>query len=163
LLSAGVEEAAKLDQQQKFGQSTVSSGKFASNFDVPTNSSLLDANQASTSKAAAKAQANEEEAMTVAKYTGSENGSQQRDPNNGQLLRIPSVLVDKKHSTINQNSHNQEANSYCCSDDLHGHLDSMQDELETLKDLLRGDGVAIDQNMLLGVSIHCYYPFSFLD
>ncbi|XP_036669044.2 heat shock factor protein isoform X2 [Drosophila suzukii] len=151
LLSAGVEEAAKLDQQQKFGQSTVSSGKFASNFDVPTNSSLLDANQASTSKAAAKAQANEEEAMTVAKYTGSENGSQQRDPNNGQLLRIPSVLVDKKHSTINQNSHNQEANSYCCSDDLHGHLDSMQDELETLKDLLRGDGVAIDQNMLLGL------------
>ncbi|XP_017010221.2 heat shock factor protein isoform X2 [Drosophila takahashii] len=128
LLPAGVEEAAKLDQQQKFGQSTVSSGKFASNFDVPTNSSLLDANQASTSKAAAKAQANEEEAaaLAVAKYTGSENGAT-RDLNNGQLLRIPSV------------------------DDLHGHLDNMQDELETLKDLLRGDGVAIDQNMLLGL------------
>ncbi|XP_052838521.1 heat shock factor protein isoform X3 [Drosophila gunungcola] len=128
LLPADVEEAAKLDQQQKFGQTTVSSGKFASNFDVPTNSSLMDANQASTSKAAAaKAQANEEEAMAVAKYTGSENGATQ-NPNNGhgQLLRIPSV------------------------DDLHGHLDNMQDELETLKDLLRGDGVAIDQNMLMG-------------
>ncbi|XP_070068601.1 heat shock factor protein isoform X1 [Drosophila takahashii] len=152
LLPAGVEEAAKLDQQQKFGQSTVSSGKFASNFDVPTNSSLLDANQASTSKAAAKAQANEEEAaaLAVAKYTGSENGAT-RDLNNGQLLRIPSVLVDKKISHTSQNSHNQEANSYCCSDDLHGHLDNMQDELETLKDLLRGDGVAIDQNMLLGL------------
>ncbi|XP_016947445.1 heat shock factor protein isoform X2 [Drosophila biarmipes] len=152
LLPAGVGEAAKLDQQQKFGQSTVSSGKFASNFDVPTNSSLLDANQASTSKAAAKAQANEEEGMAVAKYTGSENGTQPRDPNNSQLLRMPSVLVDQKtSSTTSQNSHNQEANSYCCSDDLHGHLDSMQDELETLKDLLRGDGVAIDQNMLLGL------------
>ncbi|KAH8347815.1 hypothetical protein KR084_001270 [Drosophila pseudotakahashii] len=151
LLPAGVKEAAKLDQQQKFGQSTVSSGKFASNFDVPTNSSLLDANQASTSKAAAKAQATEEEAaaMAVAKYTGSENGAT-RDPNNGQLLRIPSVLVDKKRSNPSQISHNQETNSYCCSDDLHGHLDNMQDELETLKDLLRGDGVAIDQNMLLG-------------
>ncbi|XP_044312900.1 heat shock factor protein isoform X3 [Drosophila rhopaloa] len=127
LLPAGLEEAAKLDQQQKFGQSTVSSGKFASHFDVPTNSSLVDANQASTSKAAAaKAQATEEEAMAVAKYTGSENGPT-RDPNNGQLLRIPSV------------------------DDLHGHLDNMQDELETLKDLLRGDGVAIDQNMLMGL------------
>ncbi|XP_043641699.1 heat shock factor protein isoform X3 [Drosophila teissieri] len=125
LLPDGVAEAAKLDQQQKFGQTTVSSGKFASNFDVPTNSTLLDANQASTSKAAAKAQASEEKGMAVAKYTGAENGSN-RDPNTGQLLRMASV------------------------DDLHGHLDNMQDELETLKDLLRGDGVAIDQNMLLG-------------
>ncbi|XP_043641700.1 heat shock factor protein isoform X4 [Drosophila teissieri] len=126
LLPDGVAEAAKLDQQQKFGQTTVSSGKFASNFDVPTNSTLLDANQASTSKAAAKAQASEEKGMAVAKYTGAENGSN-RDPNTGQLLRMASV------------------------DDLHGHLDNMQDELETLKDLLRGDGVAIDQNMLLGL------------
>ncbi|XP_017078975.1 heat shock factor protein isoform X1 [Drosophila eugracilis] len=149
LIPAGVDEAAKLDQQQKFGQSTVNSGKFASNFDVPSNSTMLDADQASTSKAAAKAQATEDEAMAVAKYTGNENGST-RDPNNGQLLRMPSVLVDKKTSNPSKTSHNQEANSYCCSDDLHGHLDSMQDELETLKDLLRGDGVAIDQNMLLG-------------
>lgn len=126
LLPDGVEEAAKLDQQQKFGQSTVSSGKFASNFDVPTNSTLLDANQASTSKAAAKAQASEEEGMAVAKYSGAENGNN-RDTNNSQLLRMASV------------------------DELHGHLESMQDELETLKDLLRGDGVAIDQNMLMGL------------
>ncbi|KMY94764.1 heat shock factor protein isoform X4 [Drosophila simulans] len=126
LLPDGVEEAAKLDQQQKFGQSTVSSGKFASNFDVPTNSTLLDANQASTSKAAAKAQASEEEGMAVAKYSGAENGNN-RDPNSSQLLRMASV------------------------DELHGHLESMQDELETLKDLLRGDGVAIDQNMLMGL------------
>ncbi|KRK00032.1 heat shock factor protein isoform X4 [Drosophila yakuba] len=126
LLPDGVSEATKLDQQQKFGQTTVSSGKFASNFDVPTNSTLLDANQASTSKAAAKAQASEEEGLAVAKYTGAENGSN-RDPNTGQLLRMASV------------------------DDLHGHLDNMQDELETLKDLLRGDGVAIDQNMLMGL------------
>ncbi|EDV55020.1 heat shock factor protein isoform X4 [Drosophila erecta] len=125
LLPDRVEEAAKLDQQQKFGQTTVSSGKFASNIDVPCNSTLLDANQASTSKAAAKAQASDEEGMAVAKYTGAENGSS-RDPNTGQLLKMASV------------------------DDLHGHLDSMQDELETLKDLLRGDGVAIDQNMLMG-------------
>ncbi|XP_017049852.1 heat shock factor protein isoform X2 [Drosophila ficusphila] len=147
LLPAGVEEAVKLDQQQKFGQSTVSSGKFANNFEVPTNNSLLDANQASTSKAAAKAQANEEEGMAVTKYMGSENGTP-RDANN-QLLRMNSVLVDKDNLNPIQISH--QANPYCCSDDLHGHLDSMQDELETLKDLLRGDGVAIDQNMLMGL------------
>ncbi|KMY94763.1 heat shock factor protein isoform X2 [Drosophila simulans] len=150
LLPDGVEEAAKLDQQQKFGQSTVSSGKFASNFDVPTNSTLLDANQASTSKAAAKAQASEEEGMAVAKYSGAENGNN-RDPNSSQLLRMASVLVDQKNSNSSRISHNQAANSYCCSDELHGHLESMQDELETLKDLLRGDGVAIDQNMLMGL------------
>ncbi|KQS62063.1 heat shock factor protein isoform X2 [Drosophila erecta] len=150
LLPDRVEEAAKLDQQQKFGQTTVSSGKFASNIDVPCNSTLLDANQASTSKAAAKAQASDEEGMAVAKYTGAENGSS-RDPNTGQLLKMASVLVDQKHSNPSRISHNQAANSYCCSDDLHGHLDSMQDELETLKDLLRGDGVAIDQNMLMGL------------
>uniref|UniRef100_Q95TH9 SD02833p n=1 Tax=Drosophila melanogaster TaxID=7227 RepID=Q95TH9_DROME len=86
----------------------------------------LDANQASTSKAAAKAQASEEEGMAVAKYSGAENGNN-RDTNNSQLLRMASV------------------------DELHGHLESMQDELETLKDLLRGDGVAIDQNMLMGL------------
>ncbi|KAH8402052.1 hypothetical protein KR009_009488 [Drosophila setifemur] len=140
-------EAAKLDQQQKFGQSTVSSGKFASDFDVPTSGSLLDANQASTSKAAAAAK---EDVMAVAKYTGGENAAPARDPNSGQLLRISSVLVDSKRSVPCEVSYNQDSNCNCCSDDVHGHLDNMQDELESLKDLLRGDGVAIDQNMLLG-------------
>ncbi|KAH8362347.1 hypothetical protein KR200_000758 [Drosophila serrata] len=162
LLPTGIEEAAKLDQQQKFGQSTVNNGKFANNFGVPATSSssstLLDANQASTSKAAAaakaqaQAQATEEEAaMAVAKYTGGENGVS-RDPNNGhQLLRMASVFVDGINFSSRVVSHNQEHfNSSCCSDDVHGHLDNMQDELESLKDLLRGDGVAIDQNMLMG-------------
>ncbi|KAH8336982.1 hypothetical protein KR059_009937 [Drosophila kikkawai] len=157
LLPTGIEEAAKLDQQQKFGQSTVNNGKFANNFGVPatttsSSSTLLDANQASTSKAAAAAKATEEEAaMAVAKYTGGEN-SAARDPNNGhQLLRMASVLVENMNDASRVVSNNQEAfNSSCCSDDVHGHLDNMQDELESLKDLLRGDGVAIDQNMLMG-------------
>ncbi|XP_017093716.2 heat shock factor protein isoform X3 [Drosophila bipectinata] len=116
------EKAAKLDQQQKFGQSTVSSGKFSNSFDVSSGSALLDANQASTSKAAAaaKAGANDDGAMAVAKYTGGENGGAR------ELLRMNSV------------------------DEVNGHLDNVQDELDTLKDLLRGDGVSIDQNMLLG-------------
>ncbi|XP_017093717.2 heat shock factor protein isoform X4 [Drosophila bipectinata] len=117
------EKAAKLDQQQKFGQSTVSSGKFSNSFDVSSGSALLDANQASTSKAAAaaKAGANDDGAMAVAKYTGGENGGAR------ELLRMNSV------------------------DEVNGHLDNVQDELDTLKDLLRGDGVSIDQNMLLGL------------
>ncbi|XP_034133138.1 heat shock factor protein isoform X3 [Drosophila guanche] len=138
MLSTGLGEADKLNQQQTFGKSTVSSGKFASNFDVPisSGSSLQDANQASTSRAAAatkasastSASATEGEAAAataVAKYAG-DNSAVLEGSNNGPLMRINSV------------------------DDVHGHLDNVQDELETLKDLLRGDGVSIDQNMLLG-------------
>ncbi|KAH8280390.1 hypothetical protein KR018_005478 [Drosophila ironensis] len=146
------EEAAKLDQQQKFGQSTVNSGRFANTFDVPVVGTVPDDNLASTSKAAAAAKAPtapEDEAMAVTKYTGSENGAG-RDAN--QLLRMNSVLVDWKKQPARpcESKNNHEPTSNCCSDDVHGHLDNMQDELDTLKDLLRGDGVSIDQNMLLG-------------
>ncbi|XP_034651293.1 heat shock factor protein isoform X2 [Drosophila subobscura] len=168
MLSTGLGEANKLNQQQTFGKSTVSSGKFASNFDVPisSGSSLLDANQASTSRAAAatkasasssaSASATEGEAaaaMAVAKYAG-ENSAVREGSNNGPLMRINSVLVaDKPLLVPRRAGYNPEAisPSYCCSDDVHGHLDNVQDELETLKDLLRGDGVSIDQNMLLGL------------
>ncbi|XP_033251906.1 heat shock factor protein-like isoform X1 [Drosophila miranda] len=134
MLSTDLGEVDKLNQQQTFGKSTVSSGKFSSNFDVPisgsSSNSLLDANQASTSKAAAATKATasatggEAAAMAVAKYAG--ENSAVREGSNGPLMRINSV------------------------DDVHGHLDNVQDELETLKDLLRGDGVSIDQNMLFG-------------
>ncbi|XP_017093715.2 heat shock factor protein isoform X2 [Drosophila bipectinata] len=141
------EKAAKLDQQQKFGQSTVSSGKFSNSFDVSSGSALLDANQASTSKAAAaaKAGANDDGAMAVAKYTGGENGGAR------ELLRMNSVLVDKKPLAPTDFNNNEDAISYGYSDEVNGHLDNVQDELDTLKDLLRGDGVSIDQNMLLGL------------
>ncbi|XP_022228925.2 heat shock factor protein isoform X2 [Drosophila obscura] len=162
-LSTDVGGADKLNQQQTFGKSTVGSGKFAGNFDVPitgssssSSRSLLDANQASTSRAAAatKATATEGEAaaMAVAKYAG--ENSAVREGSNGPLIRINSVLVaEKPLLSPRAVDNNQEAisPSYCYSDDVHGHLDNVQDELETLKDLLRGDGVSIDQNMLLGL------------
>ncbi|KAH8319682.1 hypothetical protein KR074_003626 [Drosophila pseudoananassae] len=140
------EKAARLDQQQKFGQSTVSSGKFSNSFDVSSGSALLDANQASTSKAAAaaKAGATDDGAMAVAKYTGGENNGAR------ELLRMNSVLVDKKPLGPSDFNNNEDAISYGYSDEVNGHLDNVQDELDTLKDLLRGDGVSIDQNMLLG-------------
>ncbi|XP_015039637.1 heat shock factor protein isoform X1 [Drosophila pseudoobscura] len=163
LLSTDLGEVDKLNQQQTFGKSTVSSGKFSSNFDVPisgsssSSNSLLDANQASTSKAAAATKATasgtegEAAAMAVAKYAG--ENSAVREGSNGPLMRINSVLVAEKPLLVPRAiDNNLEAisPSYCCSDDVHGHLDNVQDELETLKDLLRGDGVSIDQNMLMG-------------
>ncbi|XP_023037699.1 heat shock factor protein isoform X4 [Drosophila willistoni] len=125
-----------MEDAAQFGQSTVNNGKFAN------NQSLLDASLASTSKAAAAAaneqqqqQQEDEEAdlMTVAKYTGDNDNNHegtaagQGNGNAQQLLRMNSV------------------------DDVHGHLDNMQDDLDTLKDLLRSDNVSIDQNMLLGL------------
>ncbi|XP_064537829.1 heat shock factor protein isoform X4 [Drosophila montana] len=140
--SSGMEEqAAKMDQQQQFGRTTVNSGKFANapiTFDLANSNNenplVTDANLASTSKAAAgvkdindeqqqqkqqqqQQQQQQQPPMTVAKYTG----------DNGPDSRLSGV------------------------DEVTGHLDNMQDELDTLKDLLRGEGVSIDQNMLMGL------------
>ncbi|XP_030554326.1 heat shock factor protein isoform X4 [Drosophila novamexicana] len=139
--SAGMDEqAAKLDQQQQFGSTTVNTGKFANapiSFDLANSNNenplVTDANLASTSKAAAgvqdindeqqqqkqqqQQQQQQQQPMTVAKYTG----------DNGPDSRLSGV------------------------DEVTGHLDNMQDELDTLKDLLRGEGVSIDQNMLMGL------------
>lgn len=38
-------------------------------------------------------------------------------------------------------------------DEVHGHLEIVQDELEGLKDLLRSDIYSLDHNTLLGVSL----------
>ncbi|XP_030554328.1 heat shock factor protein isoform X6 [Drosophila novamexicana] len=140
--SAGMDEqAAKLDQQQQFGSTTVNTGKFANapiSFDLANSNNenplVTDANLASTSKAAAgvqdindeqqqqkqqqQQQQQQQQPMTVAKYTG----------DNGPDSRLSGV------------------------DEVTGHLDNMQDELDTLKDLLRGEGVSIDQNMLMGAA-----------
>lgn len=69
------------------------------------------------------------------------------------LLRMNSVLVDEKPLAPTDFNNNEDSVPYGYSDEVNGHLDNVQDELDTLKDLLRGDGVSIDQNMLLGVSV----------
>lgn len=172
--STGLEDQAnKLDQQQQFGISTVNNGKFANslpvNFDLNNDSSLVsDANLASTSKAAAAAaikdtndeqqqkqqeqQEQQQPAMTVAKYTG-DNQLEARyghvsltEPKLEPMLGGGCELQGKTNEFPVANS------CCCCSDEVSGHLDTMQDELDSLKDLLRGEGVSIDQNMLLGVS-----------
>lgn len=180
LSSTGLEDQAnKLDQQQQFGLSTVNNGKFANtlpvNFDLNNESSLVsDANLASTSKAAAAAiketndeqqqkqqeqQEQQQPAMTVAKYTG-DNQLEARyghvaltEPKLEPMLGGGCELQGKTNEFPVANS------CCCCSDEVSGHLDTMQDELDSLKDLLRGEGVSIDQNMLLGVS-NCYWEYN---
>ncbi|KAH8355002.1 hypothetical protein KR093_003749 [Drosophila rubida] len=140
------DQANKLDQQQQFGRSTVNNGKFANmpvTFDLSGNNEnplVTDANLASTSKAAAAVkddqQQQQEQPMTVAKYTG-DNVHETR-------------LVEPTMPGMEFQYNNNRNACCCCSDEVTGHLDNMQDELDTLKDLLRGEGVSIDQNMLLG-------------
>lgn len=43
---------------------------------------------------------------------------------------------------------------YSLRDEVTNHLDNVQDELESLKDLLRTDGYSLDASTLLGVSMH---------
>ncbi|XP_032586270.1 heat shock factor protein isoform X2 [Drosophila mojavensis] len=133
--SAGMDEqSAKLDQQQQFGRNTVHSGKFADmpiTFDLtnssPDNPLVTDANLASTSKAAAAAK---------------DNNNEQQDQ---QQLQPHQAMAVTKYTGDNGNDSRIPA-----VEEVSGHLDSLQDELETLKDLLRGEGVSIDQNMLKG-------------
>lgn len=169
--STGLDDKAnKLDQQQQFGISTVNNGKFANslpvNFDLNNESSLVsDANLASTSKAAAAAvkdttdeqqqkhqEQQQQPAMTVAKYTG----DNQLESRYGHValteLKLEPMLGDGCELQGKTNKFPVANSCCCCSDEVTGHLDTMQDELDTLKDLLRGEGVSIDQNMLLGVS-----------
>lgn len=40
-----------------------------------------------------------------------------------------------------------------CREELGNHLESMQAELDNIRDVLRGDGYKIDANTLLGVNI----------
>ncbi|KAH8299657.1 hypothetical protein KR044_004284 [Drosophila immigrans] len=151
------EQANKLDQQQQFGLSTVNNGKFANmpiTFELGGNGNdnplVTDANLASTSKAAAavkddqqqqqqqQQQLQQQQPMTVAKYTG-ENVHETR------LVEPTAFSIE-----LEDNNNHNAITCCCCSDEVTGHLDNMQDELDTLKDLLRGEGVSIDQNMLLG-------------
>ncbi|KAH8404208.1 hypothetical protein KR215_012275 [Drosophila sulfurigaster] len=154
LMSAtGIDDQAnKLDQQQQFGLTTVSNGKFANvpvTFELAGNNEnplVTDANLASTSKAAAaikedqQQQQQQQQAMTVAKYTG-DNVHETR------LVEPAAFGIE-----LQDNNNYNEIFCGCCSDEVTGHLDNMQDELDTLKDLLRTEGVSIDQNMLLGTS-----------
>ncbi|XP_034476400.1 heat shock factor protein isoform X2 [Drosophila innubila] len=132
LMSTGTaldEQANKLDQQQQFGRSTVNNGKFANmpiNFEMAGNNEnalVTDANMASTSKAAA-----------AVKEMGNEQQQQQQQQQ--QPMTVAKYTGDNVHDT---------------RDEVTGHIDNLQDELDTLKDLLRGEGVSIDQNMLMGL------------
>uniref|UniRef100_A0A1B0GBI0 HSF-type DNA-binding domain-containing protein n=1 Tax=Glossina morsitans morsitans TaxID=37546 RepID=A0A1B0GBI0_GLOMM len=48
---------------------------------------------------------------------------------------------------------NNKGNEDLMRDEVSGHLDNVQDELDTLKDLLRSDIYSMDHNTLLGVSV----------
>ncbi|XP_034476399.1 heat shock factor protein isoform X1 [Drosophila innubila] len=156
LMSTGTaldEQANKLDQQQQFGRSTVNNGKFANmpiNFEMAGNNEnalVTDANMASTSKAAAavkemgneqqQQQQQQQQPMTVAKYTG----------DNVHDTRLVQPTPSRSELQVNKS----DFPITCCSDEVTGHIDNLQDELDTLKDLLRGEGVSIDQNMLMGL------------
>ncbi|KAM8711185.1 hypothetical protein ACLKA7_000337 [Drosophila subpalustris] len=134
LMSTGTgmdEQADKLDVQQQFGRSTVNNGKFANmpiSFELSGNNEnalVTDANLASTSKAAA----------AVKEIANEQQQQQQEQQQQQQPMTVAKYTGDNVHDP---------------RDEVTGHIDNMQEELDTLKDLLRGEGVSIDQNMLMG-------------
>ncbi|XP_075168727.1 heat shock factor isoform X3 [Haematobia irritans] len=124
------DEKFKMVQQQQFGRSTVTSGKFSSylaggnanNGNTCSGPSLatdgLAIERPSTSKANGNGSISNNNNMTLAKYNS----------------KSPSGHEDVMRNEVS------------------GHLDIVQDELDSLKDLLRSDVYSLDHNTLLGKS-----------
>ncbi|XP_037953778.1 heat shock factor protein [Teleopsis dalmanni] len=101
-------------------------------------------------------------------------GEQKRSILNGASISDPELIKNSTPSSSNINSNTEKKDSTeqnkgdnnmaitkyksgkidsdgnLC-DDVHGHLESMQGELDSLKDLLRGEGYSLDANTLLGL------------
>ncbi|XP_036333175.1 heat shock factor protein isoform X8 [Rhagoletis pomonella] len=138
----------KQQQQGQLGRSTVNSGKFSSfvaRNNNNGNGAASPSNGASTSAAAA--------AIAAAANQFSNGGKQAS--NSGTLVssqRAKSTNGNNMSLTKYKNGGpgNEEIMRLSTTDEVNGHLDNVQDELESLKDLLRSDGYSLDANTLLG-------------
>uniref|UniRef100_A0A0K8VNL3 Heat shock factor protein n=2 Tax=Bactrocera latifrons TaxID=174628 RepID=A0A0K8VNL3_BACLA len=132
------QQQQKQQQQIQYGRTTANSGKFSS-FVARSNNSgngATASNRASTSAAAAVNQfSNEDRQSNNNSPTTSQQGKTINNGNNMSLAKY------KSGGTGNEG---------IMRDEVNDHLDNVQDELESLKDLLRSDGYSLDANTLLG-------------
>nr|XP_036230378.1 heat shock factor protein isoform X2 [Bactrocera oleae] len=128
-------------QQLQYGRTMANSGKFSS-FVARSNNSGIGAaasNRASTSAAAAAAAdqfSNDDRQSNSNTLVTSHQGKTNNNGNNLSLAKYKSGGT---------------GNEEIMRDEVSDHLDNVQDELESLKDLLRSDGYSLDANTLLGL------------
>ncbi|XP_013100588.2 heat shock factor protein isoform X2 [Stomoxys calcitrans] len=139
IMSAGdnsnfVADDFKMAQQQQFGLSTVNSGKFSSYMpSTSANNGTNNGSRVSTSTAG--------DAGGLATERPSTSKSNGNNSNNMTLAKYNSKTG--AHEDVMRLS---------TANEVSGHLEIVQDELDTLKDLLRSDVYSLDHNTLLGSS-----------
>ncbi|XP_073845048.1 heat shock factor isoform X5 [Musca autumnalis] len=131
----------KLNQQEQFGRSTVNSGKFSSylagaNGNTNNNNGIGTVAAGPSTLFASNNDANNSD--TKPSTSKSSNG------NNMTLTKYNSKLPS-----------NEDIMRLSTASEVSGHLEIMQDELESLKDLLRSDVYSLDHNTLLGSTKGC--------
>ncbi|XP_004534650.1 heat shock factor protein isoform X2 [Ceratitis capitata] len=144
------QQQQKQQQQLQFGRTTANSGKFSS-FVARSNSNdngLVTSNGASTSAAAAAAAAGNQFANLEKE---SNNASSQISSLHGKNNNGDNMSLTKYKSGAAGGTGSEEIMRMSIGDEVNDHLDNVQDELESLKDLLRSDGYSLDANTLLGL------------
>ncbi|XP_059050895.1 heat shock factor protein isoform X2 [Achroia grisella] len=90
---------------------------------------------------------------TVKSLEKSKKSNKDNVPDAVNLADIKTELqddLDWSNMTLATVNNNTNINRYQSRDDIDDHLDTMQSDLESLRELLRGDGYSLDTNTLLG-------------
>ncbi|XP_073845058.1 heat shock factor isoform X9 [Musca autumnalis] len=124
----------KLNQQEQFGRSTVNSGKFSSYL------------------AGANGNTNNNNGIGTVAAGPSTLFASNNDANNSDTKPSTSKSSNGNNMTLTKYNSKLPSNEDIMRSEVSGHLEIMQDELESLKDLLRSDVYSLDHNTLLGVS-----------
>ncbi|XP_011290477.1 heat shock factor protein isoform X2 [Musca domestica] len=148
LMSAGdnsnFDDNFKLNLQEQFGRSTVNSGKFSSYMAGNGNGgvgTLATGGSAGPSTSAA----------SVGLLTNNTNNNNNGNGNNSDTKPSTSKSSNGNMTLTKYNSSGKlPSNEDIMRSEVSGHLEIMQDELESLKDLLRSDVYSLDHNTLLG-------------
>ncbi|XP_059050900.1 heat shock factor protein isoform X7 [Achroia grisella] len=91
---------------------------------------------------------------TVKSLEKSKKSNKDNVPDAVNLADIKTELqddLDWSNMTLATVNNNTNINRYQSRDDIDDHLDTMQSDLESLRELLRGDGYSLDTNTLLGL------------
>ncbi|XP_073845052.1 heat shock factor isoform X7 [Musca autumnalis] len=123
----------KLNQQEQFGRSTVNSGKFSSYL------------------AGANGNTNNNNGIGTVAAGPSTLFASNNDANNSDTKPSTSKSSNGNNMTLTKYNSKLPSNEDIMRSEVSGHLEIMQDELESLKDLLRSDVYSLDHNTLLGL------------
>ncbi|KAI9583093.1 hypothetical protein GQX74_012310 [Glossina fuscipes] len=149
-------ENLKIPRRQQQSQQHVcvplNNGKFSSHMTDNNSRSIIsndtDANKVNNNRASTSATA-----TASACTDDSENNDSKQTvvlPSTSKGAAVGGTSNDLAVAKYTNNKGNEDLMRLSTADEVNGHLDNVQDELDTLKDLLRSDIYSMDHNTLLG-------------